>query len=193
MARTRQFDPSEALDKALALFWRQGYYGTSIEDLVGVTGVSRYGLYSVFGSKQGLFMAALDRYQKNMIGGLLHKFEQSDAALDAIHGFFAALTEAATAPGNRLGCLICNTASELAPHDADAAQAVEAFRQRLSGDFRRVLKNARDKGMLAAGFDIDREADFLTGIVQALSVLSRSGADRKSIEHLLDVALSTLG
>ena len=49
MGRHREFEPTEALQSALMVFWRQGYAATSIDDIVGATGVSRYGLYSAFG------------------------------------------------------------------------------------------------------------------------------------------------
>ena len=55
MPRTREFDPDQALEQALGLFWQRGYADTSMEDLVEVTGVSRYGLYGAFGNKRELF------------------------------------------------------------------------------------------------------------------------------------------
>ena len=63
MARSREFNPKEALEKAMYVFWQKGYINTSIDDLVQATGVSRFGLYDEFGSKHGLFLASLDYYQ----------------------------------------------------------------------------------------------------------------------------------
>ena len=48
MAREREFDPTQALDQAVAMFWERGYSETSMEDLVDATGVSRYGIYGTF-------------------------------------------------------------------------------------------------------------------------------------------------
>ncbi len=62
MVRTRTFDPSTALSRAVDLFSSKGYADTSMEDIVRATGVSRYGLYGAFGNKQELFEQALERY-----------------------------------------------------------------------------------------------------------------------------------
>jgi TetR/AcrR family transcriptional repressor of nem operon len=62
MARTREFDTEAAVERAMRVFWCKGYEATSISDLVEATGVQRGSLYAAFGSKQGLYHAALDRY-----------------------------------------------------------------------------------------------------------------------------------
>ena len=62
MAGVRQFDPDEVVDRAMEVFWTRGYESTSIDDLVEATGINRGSLYNAFGDKQGLFLAAIDRY-----------------------------------------------------------------------------------------------------------------------------------
>jgi TetR/AcrR family transcriptional repressor of nem operon len=62
MAGVKQFDRDEVLDRAMAAFWTRGYEATSIDDLVEATGIGRGSLYSTFGDKRQLFLAALDRY-----------------------------------------------------------------------------------------------------------------------------------
>lgn len=61
MGRTRSFDPGTVIDQATACFVETGYEGTSIDRLVGATGVHRGSLYGTFGSKRGLFLCCLDR------------------------------------------------------------------------------------------------------------------------------------
>lgn len=61
MGRPRTFDEAEAVITSSALFRRQGYEATSVDDLVTATGVHRASLYGVFGSKYGLFRRALDQ------------------------------------------------------------------------------------------------------------------------------------
>ena len=62
MARQREFDPDEALDKAMLLFWRKGYDETSVRDPVEFAAVAQAGLYGAFGDKHRLYEAALDRF-----------------------------------------------------------------------------------------------------------------------------------
>ena len=66
MAGVKQFDQDVLLDQAMAVFWRNGYQGTSIQDLVEATGVNRGSLYATFGDKCGLFLAVLDHYGKRI-------------------------------------------------------------------------------------------------------------------------------
>src|ERR687891_713494 len=62
MARGKEFDPDVALERAMDLFWRQGYEATSISDLVTHLGIAKASLYATFGGKHDLYVAALDRY-----------------------------------------------------------------------------------------------------------------------------------
>lgn len=192
MARTREFDPDEALTKAMSVFWRKGYFDTSVDDLVDATGVSRYGLYGEFKNKEGLFLAALDHYQTAVLGSIFKVVEQPDAALPEIRAFFASILKVASQPAARLGCLMCNTASEVAPLDPGIADKVGAFHKRFSAGFRKALKNAVAKRELPPDFDIRGEADFLVGILHASSSLNRSGAGHRMVGNLITTALKTL-
>lgn len=192
MARTREFDPSEALDKAMRVFWAKGYFGTSIEDLVNATGVSRYGLYGEFGDKNGLFLAALAHYEAHVVRPLLDIIEQPGASLDAIRALFALLADFMRQPG-KLGCLVFNAVNEMGLHDDATAGKILEVRERLAQGIRAMLANAAANGELPAGFDTRREADFLFGILHALPVMARAGADAEAVDNLVGVALSTLG
>ncbi|MGZ8219556.1 TetR/AcrR family transcriptional regulator [Methylomagnum sp.] len=193
MARNREFCPTEALDKAMRVFWAKGYGGTSIEDLVSATGVSRYGLYGEFGGKNGLFLASLEHYRANIIRPLLDIIERPDAALAEIRALFDMLVALLSQPGGELGCLIFNAVHEMGSHDEATGAQIMGLRENLAAGLRRMLHNAAHQGELPAGFDVEREADFLFGVMHALPMLARAGTDPKVIEHTVSVALSTLG
>jgi len=192
MARIREFDPDVALDKAMKVFWQKGYANTSIDDLVRATGVNRYGLYDEFESKHGLFLAALEHYQNIVTGGLFGIVERPGASLAEIRTFFAKLVELSSSEMGKLGCLMVNSASEVAPHDEHAANVLEMFRRRLQHGFQNALSNAKAVGELPAQLDVESVADFLTGVMQGLSVLARSNAKQKMMENLVVTALSHL-
>src|SRR5215207_7145190 len=69
--RPRAFDEAQVLDAALGLFWRVGYRDASVPDISAVTGLSTSSLYNVYGSKLGLFEAALGRYLDEVIDGYM--------------------------------------------------------------------------------------------------------------------------
>ncbi len=192
MARTRTFCPSETLDKAMRVFWAKGFFGTSIEDLVAATGVSRYGLYGEFGDKNGLFIAALERYQTDIVRPIFEIIDQPGASLPALRALFATLSEFSRQPHGKLGCLVFNSVNETGLHDEATADKILEIREHVASGIMRLLGNARAKHELPASFDVQREADFLLGILHALPMMARAGADPATIDNVIAVALSTL-
>lgn len=192
MARSREFDPDDALDKAMKVFWRKGYANTSIEDLVSATGVNRYGLYDEFENKRGLFLAALDHYQNAVMGMLFGVVERPGARLADVGAYFAKLVELASTDMGKLGCLMVNSASEVASCDNHAAEAIVKSRARVRRGFVNALSNAKAAGELPGEFDVERTADFLIGVMHGLSVLARSDAGPGMMKNVVETALSCL-
>ncbi|QSA96307.1 TetR/AcrR family transcriptional regulator [Methylococcus sp. EFPC2] len=192
MARPREFSLPETLDKAMRVFWAKGYFGTSIEDLVAATGVSRYGLYGEFGDKKGLFLAALQHYQANVVRPLLDIVERPEASLADLRALFAVLAEFSRQPGGKLGCLVFNSVNEAGLHDEATAGKILEIREHMAKGIHRMLVNAVSGNELPAGFDVQREADFLFGVLHALPMMARAGADPATIANVIQVALSTL-
>ena len=185
MARPREFDPDAALDKAMRQFWAKGYHDTSIRDLVEKTGVNYYGLYEVFDSKHGLLLAALDRYRQTVtvafgkvIGeapptraGLLRAFDQIFDLLETEDG--------------QVGCMMCNAAIELAPHDDDVADRVRAHLKLLEGIFESWLKRYGKSGA-----DARSGAEFLATTAYSLALLLRAGFSRRHVKRQAETALN---
>jgi TetR/AcrR family transcriptional regulator, transcriptional repressor for nem operon len=190
--RTAEFDPRQALDKAMLLFWKKGYGDTSIDDLVGFTGVSRYGLYGTFGSKHDLFLAALDNYRDGVIAGQLQKLETNGAGWKEIRLFFEGLSALAKMPEGRLGCLMCNTSTEVAPHDQQVALKVEAHIKRLQKAFQAALEQAQKRGELTSTIHIIQMSNFLVGVAQGIFALSRAAENAPIIEHFCVAALNSI-
>ncbi len=192
MSRPREFDPAEALDRAMKVFWRKGYANTAIEDLVRATGVNRSGLYDEFESKHGLFLASLDHYQATVVRDAFGVVEQAGAGLPEIRAYFEKILANSGAGMSDLGCLMANTATDVAPYDRRAAKKVETFRRRLQMGFAAALTNAKAAGVLSAQVNTVQMADFLTGTAQGLAVLARSGARPKMLANVIEAALSAL-
>jgi TetR/AcrR family transcriptional regulator, transcriptional repressor for nem operon len=192
MARNREFDPTEALEKAMMVFWTKGYVDTSIDDLVEATGVSRYGLYGEFGSKHGLFLASLDHYQDTAVNAYFGIVERSGAAMADIRLYFDTLLNWYSQPAGKLGCLMCNSATEVAPHDKSVQKKVRGALDRMTSGFAAALTNAKDRGEVSADLDVTQGADFLTGILLGASVMVRSGAGKQMIANTIKMSLSSL-
>src|SRR5437879_7750598 len=122
--RTRGFEPEEALDRAMELFWRQGYSATRLDQLVRRTGASRYGLYATFGGKRDLFFASLERYSQAVMDPMLGPLEDARASATEIQRFFDRVLDVIRRPGDGRGCFICNVAFERGVLDAAVAGRV---------------------------------------------------------------------
>lgn len=176
----------------MMVFWERGYFNTSVDDIVAATGVSRYGLYDIYENKRGLFLAALDHYHETIFEAMLASVDRPDAGMKEIRQYFDILFSYAGKPAGRIGCLMCNSASEVAAFDADVAKRVKHFRERATKAFRRALTNALQAGELRAGADPAKYADFLTGAVQTVWLLARASAGRKAIANHIEVTLVAL-
>src|SRR5919204_3203534 len=93
MGRRPSYDREAIVKAATDLFWERGYQSTSIGDLEERTGLDRSSLYHAFGSKQGLFEAALRSYLQEAIDTRLSALRQPGAGLAAVVAFFAGLAQ----------------------------------------------------------------------------------------------------
>src|SRR6266851_36658 len=135
--RPRAFDVDRALDRALHLFWRKGYEGTSLSDLTTAMGINRPSLYAAFGNKEALFRKALDRYADGPAAYVYEALDEPTAravAARLLHGAVDLLTDPRTPPGCLLvqGALACGDAAESIRRELVARRAAgeAALRQR---------------------------------------------------------------
>ncbi len=192
MARRKEFEPAEALDQAMELFWRRGYEATSVQDLVDQLGVNRQSLYDTFGDKHELFLATLDRYFDVSVREQFKILDEPGPALGAIRRFFQGLVELTGKDAAKKGCMVVNSAVELALHDEGARARVAAVFSWVEETFRKTLVRAQKNGDLDERHDPRALARFLTCFMVGRNVLAKGGANRKSMQDAVEVALSVL-
>nr|ARM20287.1 TetR-family transcriptional regulator [Streptomyces sp. 211726] len=179
MARRKEFDPEVALDAAMRLFWRNGYEGTSTSDLVDELGIARASLYGTFGSKRGLYLAALDRFLSGGAGPSPADILASRAsALDAVRDLLET-SAAAPEPDRPQGCFAVNATVEHGDSDPEIARRLEGNRSRLETALYGALLRAHAEGELAPGVDPRSAATMLASLNSGLKVLSCAGADQR--------------
>ena len=86
MGRSKSYDRDEVTDRAMRLFWAQGFHATSTRELTDAMGVNAYSLYAEFGSKEALYEAALERYEALVVTGHFGKLEADAGSLDDVRG-----------------------------------------------------------------------------------------------------------
>jgi TetR/AcrR family transcriptional repressor of nem operon len=193
MARPKAFDVDEALERAMELFWRQGYGATSLPDLVQHMGIGRQSLYDTFGGKRQLFLQALDRYATVMIGGALGRLERPGASIDDLTAFLEAVVAYQTGKQVRTACLMINSAMELAVSDMEVARRASAHHQRMEGAFRRVLEHAAAQGDINPLLPVDTVAHHMVATVLGMVVAAKSGAEPAVLRAMASGALTLAG
>jgi TetR/AcrR family transcriptional repressor of nem operon len=192
MGRKKGYERHDLVRKAVEIFRDHGFAGTSAEMLVETLGVNRYSLYAEFGSKQGLYDAALERYEAETIERNFGPLESPGAGIGEIRALLDFFGAAESSPGLGRGCLLCNTAVEFGPNDPSGAGFVQRYFERLSGAFDAALQNARSEGAINLSTDVEQEASFLTSAVLGMFVMLRAkapptmieGASKAAIDHL---------
>ena len=192
MARPREFDADEALDKAMRLFWAKGYHDSSIRDVVDRTGVNYYGLYEVFKNKHGLLLAALDRYRNTVTAAFGMALKSAAPTPEGLLGAFDCLFELLTTEDGQVGCLMCTVATELAPHDDDVAAKVRSHFGLLTDHFRDWLDRADSAGASPPETERRDAAAFLATTAYSLALLLRAGFDRTQVRRQAETAIAAV-
>lgn len=191
MARPKTFDPEDALDRAMALFWRKGYEATSVADLVAALGINRGSLYGTFKDKRALFLAALERYDEREIGAKVRHLRLTEGpGRERIQSLFDEIIRAVEERGDRRGCLVCNTAVEMAASDPEIERRIRSSRERLTGAFSVAL--AADPGYPAESERRDRRAHFLTSTLMGIYVMAKAGATPDTLRGIVRIAMRGL-
>ncbi|WP_084957128.1 TetR/AcrR family transcriptional regulator [Thermoactinospora rubra] len=192
MARTKEFDPDAALQKAMELFWERGYEATSMSDLVEHLGIGRASLYATFGGKRELYLKAYERYLENGVDfvGLL---SQPGPVLPAIRRLVELYLEESTDPATApRGCLVVNTAVEVAPHDPVVARRVEQNWDFVETALTSALTRAKAQGELPAGKDPRALARLLLTVLQGMRVIGKSSDNPARLRDAAEQALRVL-
>jgi TetR/AcrR family transcriptional repressor of nem operon len=190
VARTKEFEPLAALDVATELFWRKGYEAASMRELLDAMGIGRGSFYDTFGDKHSLFLSALDRFQEVRTSWAEDVLRGE--GIDAIEEVFRRSLDGLFQFQPRRGCLLANSAVELAPHDPEVAARISDYIRRTEDAFEGALVRARDRGEMPSDSDPRALARFLVNTLHGLRVLARAGTERETLEDTVGVALGAL-
>ncbi len=193
MARPREFNAEDALEKAMQLFWAKGYEATSLQDLTAAMGLSKSSLYGTFGSKHELFLSAMDRYNETVAArraaGVIDGAKDSRAGIAAV---FAAFLDEMLGAGEKRGCFVNNSAVELAPHDAAVAARAAAGLAHLEEAFYGAVRQGQEAGDIARRRDARALARYLAASLNGLIVLAKTNPERAALEEVVGIVLAAL-
>ena len=180
MARIKEFDPDDALHRAMLVFWRNGYSNTTMEDLVQGMGVVRASLYATFGNKTELFRRAVEHYgqfQASRVAG-------ARSPSDALRTWFDNAIDGARKDRLPSGCLLINTAAEYGTLERPLQKLVNTHLERVRGFFRECVR------AVAPDLDPETTANVLMGANVSIYLLGCAGAPTRQLRDIADAALT---
>ncbi|WP_037314493.1 TetR/AcrR family transcriptional regulator [Amycolatopsis orientalis] len=193
MPDVKHFDPDTVLDSVVRLFWRQGVGSTGVQDIVSATGLNRSSLYSTFGGKQELYVAALRHYVERRSEPVLRKLTDGTSGLAIVTEFFRKLIETRCSGEHaRWGCLISNAHANGDGDDPDVREILSLHHDRLRAAMFSALERAEAAGQLRPEVSVASAADMLALLAYGVNLRSRAGADPGTLEKSVTAAIGLL-
>ena len=192
MARQKEFDREEALQKAMEVFWARGYGAASIHDLVQHMGINRQSLYDTFGDKHSLYLQALDRYRQVESRRLIEWLERPGSVKKNLRQLFREAVETALSDREHRGCFMGNATSELAGRCKETASRTCSNMTATEEAFYRALLRGTKEGDIRGVRDPRAAARFLYCVLQGLVLMAKARQDRKVLNDVVKVTLSLL-
>jgi AcrR family transcriptional regulator len=193
MARHRSFDENEVLRAVRDQFWSTGYAGTSMDDILGATGLGKGSLYGAFGDKHRLFLRVFDDYCSAVTQAVGLALEgPDDGAYERLRAHVLAAADATGADVCLRGCLLAKGTAELASQDpAVAARARQAF-ETLEELIASCVAAAQRAGDIDADADPGALAGLLLAVLRGIEALGKGGRSPGSLRAIAETALAVL-
>jgi AcrR family transcriptional regulator len=189
MARPREFDEDDVLERALHVFWDKGFEAASLADLQEATGLTKSSLYKAFESKEGLFRRVLDRYNRDHLAFRAVALAQATPRLiteTLLHG----IVNLHTGQNTPSGCLVTLSAlacsADVRPLSEELSESRNAFERLLRERFDAV----KDAGPLPDGMNSRDAAAFISTFIQGLAVQAKGGATRRQLRQIVTAVLA---
>jgi TetR/AcrR family transcriptional repressor of nem operon len=192
MARPREFDEEEALRKAMEVFWTKGLGATSLTDLTEAMGVGRSSLYAAFGDKETLFARALDLYMGDISAERVRILREARSVRDGLRDFFEHHIRVALDPRTPPGCMVVNTALEMAALPQRLADLLDSRAKIGEAAVRALLERGQAEGEIDRARDARSLASLIVALSYGIHVMARMHGDRKRLHAIADTAIKAV-
>ncbi len=187
MARKKEYNEDVVVEKAMNLFWKNGYETTSMQMLEKEMGINKFSIYSSFGNKRGLFLESLKSYNKR-VQSIFEELQNATNGVEDIKTFFYNSVSICNVAGNEKGCLVTNTYNEFSSkEDEIIKEQMSAFMNQLKEIFIEKLKIDSDKD----NETILKQANYLLLAKHGLSAATKVNS-KKEIEDYIEMIFQNL-
>ena len=193
MARALEFDYDKAIDKATRVFWKNGYSGTSLRDLLKAIGIGEGSFYNTLKSKRQLYLECLKRYNDTVGRRRAEALFSPSSAKEGVRGLFRTVLDDLDDPRTSRHCLLARSVSSDVLAERNLQRVVQADMAAFVGAFSNRLKSAKDSGELPPEFDAEGVAQIIATYLQGLYRTALLSYDRSQLERQIDMFLNSLG
>ncbi|MCF8714805.1 TetR/AcrR family transcriptional regulator [Joostella atrarenae] len=183
MPRTKKYNEQEVIEKAMNLFWKNGYELTSMQMLEKEMGINKFSIYSSFGSKEGVFLKSINCY-KLKLNSLLNKLKSSDEGISSIKTYFYDFITFSKESEIRKGCLVTNAANEIGAH---ANEQIKCALLDFTEDVRNTFATVLAKDLSKDNATIEQQADYLIISMFGLSSASKVFTESQLDNYILNI------
>ena len=191
MTRPKEYNLQKVLEASTQVFWEKGYRGTSMNDLVNATGLNKHSMYKEFINKDGLFLACLDYYAKEITKEQSAIFHKQPLGLQNIELYFRYTIDLASSDKFN-ACLLINTAIEKEGLNDAINDLTCKYLSLQEKSFSNCLEAAQKNGEIPKHRDIEMLAKYLMCFLEGINVMGKTGPTKESLELLLKEVLSNI-
>ena len=192
MARPKSFDENTVLDQVMVLFWTQGYGATSMMDIQKATGLKPGSIYDGFGDKHALFIKAIHHYRDQVVRKRLSALNMPGPARQRIEAFFNEIIEFSLGEGKQMGCLMSNSAVELAQCDPEIRELVQSNLVEIASSLCDVVEQGIAQGEFKTTEPPENIGRFFVSTLQGLRVMAKSSTTKETLTTTVRLALKVL-
>ncbi len=188
----KQFDPEIALDKAMQLFWANGYAATGLNELLETMEIGRKSLYDTFGNKRALYIKALDRYSQTIVGGIYRRLNNPDQpALENVRAVMRDIAAINSEPMSS-GCLLGVSMAQFRTDDTEMAGVLRKHMLRVERAYYKAFAKAQAEGALKPTTNVRNLARLFMSAHQGLVLIGRVTETHELPRGIVDGALAVL-
>ena len=191
VGRPREFDEDQVLTEIMNLFWKQGYEGTGLSDIMQATGLQKGSLYKAYGSKRHMYVCSLEYYEKQVVDAGVKMLTDSETnPRDRIFGFLSAPIDARWNQRDKRGCFLCNASADDAAMDKETQTLILRGYAKLDNAMTVPVKTLHPNW---PDERVTQTAQLLLSLYSGLRVMARASVNRKRLEGAREAGMAVLG